>query len=93
MTDYDCQKCGACCVDQLVVVYPADDVPAELTQRSPRFDLPVMRKQLKRCVALEGKVGIQCSCRIYERRPVMCAAFAPGSWMCQDLRRRMGLEP
>ena len=49
--ELDCTKCGACCIDQLIVIMPKDNVP--LLMR----DGNVMRKQLDRCIALRGRVG------------------------------------
>lgn len=31
MSSLDCQKCGACCFDQLVALMPGDDVPLHMT--------------------------------------------------------------
>jgi len=52
-----------------------------------------------RCVALEGEVGRQVSCSIYDRRPGPCRDFAPyaplgmGDDACDRARRRYGLPP
>jgi len=43
------------------------------------------------CVALNGSVGEQCSCRIYEARPRACREFTPGSEVCIAAREEAGL--
>jgi Fe-S-cluster containining protein len=43
------------------------------------------------CVALDGLVGSQCSCRIYEARPRACRDFTPGSEVCIAAREEAGL--
>jgi Fe-S-cluster containining protein len=40
-----------------------------------------------RCVALEGTVGKQVSCTIYDIRPEVCRKFKPGSPVCRMARR------
>lgn len=44
------------------------------------------------CVAFEGSAGGPCSCSIYERRPNVCRQFEPGSDLCLEARRRVGLD-
>lgn len=104
MSDLDCQKCGACCVEQLVVLMPGDNVPFHMTYDkscvsvendeglpdglSP-LDLcigTVMRSQFGKCVALEGKIGVETSCSIYKNRPVVCRTMKKGDWACIAVR-------
>jgi Fe-S-cluster containining protein len=52
-----------------------------------------------RCIALEGEVGVEVACTIYDRRPEACREFAPlaalgrGDEACDEARRRQGLPP
>lgn len=102
----DCQTCGACCAAlPCVGVRGTDD--AEIAAED-YWDVTVkgaaggeitvnrfMRRDAKTfaCVALEGKVGEQVACRVYDRRPLMCRQFEAGSDKCRALRRAYGLEP
>jgi len=106
MKELDCQKCGACCLDQLIVLMPGDKVPFHMTYDKScvsveHNDLPdgltpidhcaglVMRNQFGRCVALNGKVGDDVSCEIYETRPAVCQVMKKGDWACQEIRKRI----
>ena len=84
LTTNVCRTCGACCTNFRVSFYwrEADDapdgiVPAELTDAIS----PLLRcmkgtaNKPVRCVALDGEVGKQVSCRIYPRRPSTCREF------------------
>jgi Fe-S-cluster containining protein len=84
MTTNPCQTCGACCANFRVSFYwgEADDapggmVPAQLTERiSPQLRcMKGTASKPVRCVALEGEVGKQVSCRIYAQRPSPCREF------------------
>lgn len=103
MADLDCQKCGACCLDQLVVLMPGDNVPFHMVidkscaSLEHDDDLPdgmtpldhcglVMRNQFGRCVALEGRPGVEVSCKIYENRPAVCRVMQKGTQACQEIR-------
>lgn len=46
---------------------------------------------LRSCAAFEGGAAGPCSCSIYERRPNLCRQFEPGSELCLEARRRVGL--
>ena len=103
-SDLDCQKCGACCLDQLVVLMPGDNVPFHMTidkscvsvmynEGLPDGLTPldhcvglVMNNQFGRCIALEGKVGVEVSCKIYENRPVVCRVMKKGTEACREMR-------
>jgi Fe-S-cluster containining protein len=43
------------------------------------------------CTALQGKVGEQCECVIYENRPTVCRNFEAGSDLCREAREQAGL--
>lgn len=52
-----------------------------------------------RCIALDGEIGVEVRCRIYEVRPSPCREFAPyadlgiGDDACDRARLRHGLPP
>ncbi len=99
----DCQTCGACCTSMLCVgVRPSENVAAEdywdITAAGANGEITVDRflrrdGETGACVALEGTIGEQVSCRIYEQRPRICHQFEAGSDKCHALRRAYGIEP
>lgn len=97
MSDFDCQSCGACCVEAGPVGITSDDrVPDYLivpNSRQPlRTDDPkqVIAKHMGgRCKALEGTLGHCVSCSIYEKRPMVCSTFEKGSEGCLAAREIM----
>jgi Fe-S-cluster containining protein len=46
----------------------------------------------QRCIALEGKVGGEVRCTIYELRPPSCRKVEPGSDECLRDRRERGID-
>jgi uncharacterized protein len=105
-----CQRCGACCAFYKVALQysetndqPGGRVPVELT-----FELPDHKRVMKgterfmqkRCAALEGTVGVNVACRVYDQRPSNCRSF-PGSWefksggnpLCDRARAVYGMVP
>jgi Fe-S-cluster containining protein len=102
---YDCQQCGACCVDYFgteghIALY--GDEP----HRMRRLELPVVRWQGQPmlgtrphtgpggdrvCVAFVGNVGGDCACAIHPDRPRECRRFRAGSLECQLARQEAGL--
>lgn len=103
-----CLDCGACCAAFRVSFYwaEADDapggwVPGRLTEQLTahrRCMLGTSRAQ-PLCVALEGTVGAEVRCTIYEQRPSPCREFeayspdgAPDP-RCQGARAKWGLPP
>jgi len=108
MPDFACLSCGACCAAFRVDFHCADldsaehpGVPVALTVllTATLVRLRGTDAAPPRCVALEGKIGEQVSCTIYERRPGPCRDFAPyaplgiGDDACDRARRRYGLLP
>jgi len=105
---HPCETCGACCAFFLVS-FPsseADDVeggfvPVAMSSRkndSERFmNGTDMRNH--RCTALQGVVGVQVKCSIYENRPTGCRKFArswegdSGNFLCDKARSIFGLQP
>lgn len=99
----DCMTCGACCAS-FVCVDVAPDNPVspndcwDITKRGENGEFTVDRFIKRRetdfsCTALEGRIGEQASCRIYENRPRMCRRFEAGSDRCRAVRRAYGIEP
>jgi Fe-S-cluster containining protein len=73
--------CGACCAFYRVAFQHANhiDIPIKLIVEIPDSTEVAMRGTLKkdpRCAALNGKIGEQVSCSIYENRPYCCQAFS-----------------
>lgn len=79
-----CMTCGACCAYFRVSFYWAegDDaggyVPASLTQQLSPFlrCMDGTNQKHVRCVALEGQIGVEVHCSVYENRPTPCREFA-----------------
>lgn len=105
-----CTSCGACCATYPVIfsrlerdVESGGQVPTALTEIDPVFGrcahMRGTRDHPRRCVALQGTIGIKVSCAIYERRPSPCREFAPeadlgkGDARCGDARRLHELPP
>jgi Fe-S-cluster containining protein len=99
--EYDCQACGACCstspgeLDYVLVRHGELD---ELLEHVPDYyvrtdqdGIHALRtcptdQGLTTCVALEGEVGEEVSCTIYENRPRACRNFQAGSMACEMAR-------
>lgn len=91
-----CQTCGACCAYSRS--WPRftieDDAEIALIPRYLVDDAGAgMRCHGERCVALDGEVGIETACGIYEVRPEVCRACQPGDEECLTARRHHGLGP
>jgi Fe-S-cluster containining protein len=104
-TPYDCQACGACCVDYFGAAGYIWLEPGE-PQHFRRLGLPVVAwhgQQLlgtrphdgpggeRCCTAFVGGVGGECGCAIYLERPAECRRFEVGGLGCQFARREAGL--
>jgi Fe-S-cluster containining protein len=104
---YDCQQCGACCVNRTPVggtgyVY----LTRGESRRLKGLGLSVVQVSGNthlgtraaaegdgppRCVAFEGEVGGCCGCAIYAGRPDACRTFEVGGLLCQEARDLAGL--
>jgi Fe-S-cluster containining protein len=89
-----CQACGACCSysanwPRFTIEDDAalDAIPAELVNARQSG----MRCDGDRCSALDGRIGVTASCRIYAVRPEVCRTCQPGDAECGMARRRFGL--
>ena len=81
---HPCQRCGACCAAFRVAFHwsearPAnpDGVPEDLVRPLRHHELAMRGTDdggAIRCVALDGVVGENTSCRIYAQRPTPCRA-------------------
>lgn len=99
----DCTECGACCTAFARV--PAEDgsgandedcwkVTKELPAGRVVTDRFIKRKpDSMHCSELEGELGVNVGCRIYDSRPITCRTFEAGSDRCHAIRRAYGIEP
>ncbi len=91
-----CSSCGACCATYRVCFYwaevDANNIPAEHVVPADRLRVAMRQVESSaRCVALDGEVGIDVACTIYERRPQICRDVQPGDPSCVRARGRWGL--
>lgn len=100
MSDFDCQRCGACCASFRVSFYwaegddaPGGTVPEALTEAvSPQLRcMKGTGQKPVRCVALQGEVGVQVGCGIYALRSSTCRSVEPGDAQCLKARAMHGL--
>ena len=102
---FDCCACGCCCLagdkDFVYVLVPGEeDEPIIREGREDLleydgFDIWLKTKQLgdyTSCMALEGELGEDCHCSIYEARPSVCRKFEPGLAACLLARSNLGLS-
>jgi uncharacterized protein len=105
---HPCLTCGACCAFYRASFYwaEADDVeggtvPAYMTEKLNDFRRAMkgMSGSNPRCIALQGTIGEQVYCSIYELRASACREF-PVSWefgapneRCDQARMAWGLPP
>ena len=103
-----CIRCGVCCATYRVLFLrheldsePGGWVPVAFTEQTSERGV-CMRGTIdrpRRCVALQGRLGVDAHCSIYEQRPSPCRDFAPdagagrGDAACGDARRLHGLPP
>lgn len=94
-TAMDCQRCGACCAHFRVSFYwteaddgPQGSVPVSLTEQL-NGHLRCMAgtsARAPRCIALQGDVGKDVGCTIYQQRPSPCREVMPGDPQCLKAR-------
>jgi Fe-S-cluster containining protein len=105
---YDCQQCGACCVNPSFLGGTAYVfLTREETKRMKSLGLSVVQVSGRShlgtrapssgagpavCVAFQGGVGGRCGCAIYPGRPAACRRFQVGSPECQEARGEAGLS-
>lgn len=103
--EYDCRRCGACCLspdgsDGYVILQGNEP------ERLRLLGLPLVSdgggqtclgtrpregRDGMACVAFEGAVGWTCGCTVYEERPERCRRFEVGSAHCRFARLLAGL--
>ncbi len=99
VTQSPCQTCGACCASFRVSFYwaeaAANAIPLELTEQvNATFScMAGTNRKTPRCAALQGAVGEDLSCRIYQQRPSPCREVQPGDEQCSRARSRHGMAP
>jgi uncharacterized protein len=99
----ECMSCGACCASFVCVDVAPDnpissndcwDITKECENGEFVVDRFIKRKEADfSCTALEGTIGQEVSCRVYDDRPRMCRKFEAGSDRCHAVRRAYGIEP
>ena len=91
----ECTRCGACCSTFRVSFYWSEG--ERLPERMVEQVTPTMACMsgtwgpAPRCVALQGRVGENVRCAVYELRPPVCRDVVPGDARCIEARRRHGL--
>jgi len=97
-----CLACGACCASYRVSFHwseadPASGgpVPAELVEPAGSLFLCMKGTSRKggRCAALDGEIGRNVACSIYDRRPTACREFGDEPERCDQARALHGLPP
>jgi Fe-S-cluster containining protein len=104
---YDCQRCGACCVNPPENVDEGSTDYVEVETRDAIMRRPELVRRFLivnaageahlrldghgRCQALRGRRGCKVSCAIYHVRPRACRRVQEGSELCKRYRRDHGL--
>jgi hypothetical protein len=92
-----CLSCGACCSHFRVSFYWQEAEqrgidPASVSQISPwQVCFRGTGEHPVRCVNLEGDVGREAACRIYDQRPTPCRSVEIGDEKCDQARVAHGL--
>jgi uncharacterized protein len=97
LTEKDCQTCGACCAHFRVSFYWQEAEqrgldPSILHQVTPwRVCMNGTESLPCRCSQLQGTLGQEVTCRVYESRPTPCRDLQPGDAKCLQARAAHGL--
>lgn len=106
MSDLDCRRCGACCVNlpanreegftAWVEIEPDDRIleRVDLVRKLVRDidGVPHLRLAADgRCLALRGAPGRSVECSIYNDRPSPCRRVQPGDALCKRYRVDHGI--
>ena len=84
---FDCQTCGLCCAySESWPVFIGEGDGKGIPDEFVDFENRRMLSYGNRCTALEGKLGCQVSCSVYEKRPLVCREFQAGSEDCIMVR-------
>lgn len=97
----ECTTCGICCFLPLIVpVTRAEserltgycDILLDGSDEDIVIDRVLLRDEDGRCRNLQGTLGENIGCGIYEDRPQVCRDFEAGSDRCHEYRRMFDLE-
>ncbi len=99
-----CLSCGACCARFRISYYWGEKVPeGYFHETNPMFRSLKSQKDEEgrpRCQALQGEIGKEVACGIYENRPSPCRDFkhsyedgGPREERCDQARASIGLAP
>jgi uncharacterized protein len=107
MEGFDCQSCGACCVnlpsnaaegfDRWVEVRAGErllrriDLVRKLVVADAEGALHLRLAADGRCLALRGALGRKVRCDVYALRPRPCRTVQPADPLCLRYRREHGL--
>ncbi|MGY4484820.1 Fe-S-cluster containining protein [Bradyrhizobium sp. LM3.2] len=89
-----CQSCGACCgysANWPRFSIESDEELAAIPETLVNDRQSGMRCEGDRCSALQGEIGKQTACGIYQVRPEVCRTCMPGDAECAMARRKFGL--
>jgi uncharacterized protein len=91
---FDCRTCGACCAccwgNNRVRLTSEDRI--RLLSKDGYVQGWYMATTNGRCNALEGTVGEQVRCKLYDIRPTNCADYKAGGSHCLDARQEVGIK-
>lgn len=92
-----CLTCGACCAFFRVSFYWAEGegMPSDYVEplTAVYSCMKGTNQQQPRCIALEGTVGQQVSCSMYQSRSSSCKEVQAGDSQCAKARHAHGLIP
>lgn len=106
--NHPCLRCGACCAYFRVAFHWSEAeaflggaVPPERTVKLDphRLAMRGTDRRQPRCESLQGRVGEQVACAIYDARPSVCRELVPAweqgrpSPQCDRARQAHGLRP
>ena len=87
-----CTSCGACCAFSKEWPRFSVETEADILAIPTAFvGERGMHCKGNRCSALDGEVGVQTSCTIYDVRPAVCRSCQPGDAECNIAREAFGL--
>lgn len=90
-----CVTCGACCAHFRVSFYWAEgeQIPDQMVEPLTAVYSCMQGTNQKnpRCIALEGEIGQQVSCGIYQLRSSSCKEVQAGDPQCNKARHAYGL--
>ncbi|MBJ9372377.1 MULTISPECIES: YkgJ family cysteine cluster protein [Acinetobacter] len=92
-----CLNCGACCAFFRVSFYWAEGeaMPSDYVEplTAVYSCMQGTNQKQPRCIALDGVVGQQVSCTIYEQRSSSCKEVQAGDAQCAKARQAHNLIP